>query len=104
MARPLGNLVFAAIALLVVTVGVLATESGLPKAGRNSASCHTSKSSRMTELDRDELAPAQTADSRSSPFIVTSETDRFHCDSPDLLPRGLGAAPQAHGLRAPPLV
>jgi hypothetical protein len=94
-------MIFVAIALLIVTVGVLETESRLPNAGQNSASWHTSKVSRVAHCSGDELAPVQINDSRPAPAIVTVEVIHHFFPLEFVLPE-LASAPQAHGLRAPP--
>ena len=108
IAKALGRVVFVAVALLVVTVGTLATESRLYTTGRNSTSWHTSKSSRMAECGGEKLAPAQTDDARSfAPFAPFHQTEKiaFYRISPIIvvpLPE-IAGVPQSHGLRAPPL-
>jgi len=90
-----------AIALLIVTVGVLATESRFPNAIQNTTSWHTSKSSRMAECGGDELAPVETDDSRPAPPLITTVIAHYFF-STELPLQELAGAPQAHGLRAPP--
>jgi hypothetical protein len=99
----MGGTVFVAIALLIVTVGVLATESRLPNSGQNTTSWHTSKVSRMAECGGDELAPVQTDDSRPAPPVMTLEVIHYFSPMEFPLPE-LAGAPRAHGLRAPPRV
>ena len=101
IATVIGRIVFVAIALLIVTVGVLATESRLPNPTQNTTAWHMSKSSRMAECGGDELVPVQTDDSRPAPPIITTAVTHYFL--PIELPlQELAGAPQAHGLRAPP--
>ena len=104
IATAAAKLLFVAIAILVVTVGVLATESRLPNAGLKSSSWYASKSSRMAECGGDELVPVETDDTRPTPRVVTTEAP-IHCWLVPIelpLPELVGV-PQAHGLRSPPL-
>lgn len=104
IATAAAELVFVAIAVLVVTVGVLATESRLPNPGLKTSSWYASKSSRMAECGGDELVPVETDDTRSTPRLVTMEAP-LHCWLVPIelpLPELVGV-PQAHGLRSPPL-
>jgi hypothetical protein len=96
--------VFVAIAVLVVTVGVLATESRLPNPGQNTVSWHTSKSSRMAECGGDKLAPVQVDDSRPAPPVVPTVIIHYYFSPIELPLAELAGFPQAHGLRAPPRV
>ena len=106
IATAIGSIAFAAVALLIVTVGVLATESRILSNGKNTTSWYTSKSSRMAECGGDKLAPVQTDDSRPAPPIITTEVNsQFSPISPIELPISeFAGVPQAHGLRAPPRV
>ena len=99
------EILFVAIALLIVTVGVLATASRM-HLSRQGSTWQTAMSSRMVECGSNDLAPAQTDDSRPSPPAeMMQATFRYFPSIPieDLLPE-LSGAPQAHGLRAPPHV
>ncbi len=102
VAKVFSKLAFVAVALLIVTVGVLSTESRLPTAGHTSASWHTSKTSRMTIGGGSELAPVQQDEARPAAPIVTPELTRYSPPIDLPLPEIAGAL-QAHGLRAPPL-
>jgi hypothetical protein len=105
LATAIGGTVFVAIALLIVTVGVLATESRLPRTARDTASWHTSKVSRMEKCGGEELAPVQLDVSRATTPVIATEVIHYYrfsrIESP--LPELVGV-PQAHGLRAPPRV
>lgn len=105
IAKAVGRIVFVAIALLVVTVGTLATESRLPLGGRYSSSWHVSKSSRMAEFGGEKLAPVQSEDAQPSAPIVQTETFSLSfCRRPSLplaVPESI-SIPESHGLRAPP--
>ena len=106
IAQALGKIVFVAVALLVVTVGTLATESRLPTAGRYSSSWHISKSSRMAECGGEKLAPAQTEDAQPSTPVVTPDILNLSITrtASIVLPvPEIAGVPQSHGLRAPPL-
>lgn len=100
----IGSIAFVAVALLIVTVEVLATEARLPNPGQNTASWHTSKSSRMVESGGDEWAPVQTEDTRPAPLVVPHETVRHQFTPLELPLPEVVRVPQSHGLRAPPLV
>lgn len=103
IAAAMGSTFLVAIALLALSVAVLATEARLPNAGQNTSSWHTSKSSRMAECGGDELAPVQTDDSRPTPRVLTTAAAIHDCLFPIELPLPeLVGVPQAHGLRAPP--
>jgi hypothetical protein len=100
----MGRFILVAIALLIVTVGVLATESRFPQAGQRDSACwHSSKASRMTECGGKDLAPPLSEESRSASRIVKPVVLHFLPFRTLTLPE-LAGAPQAHGLRAPPLV
>lgn len=102
VATAMGRTIFVTVALLIVTVGVLATETRIPQATQDTSLRHTSKSSRMTECGGDEMPPPLVAESRSAPPRATPHT--FHDNSFDVVFPEFSGAPQAHGLRAPPLV
>ncbi len=106
LARVAGKTLIVTIALLIVTVGVLATQSRLHPAGQSGTSWHTSKSSRMAECGGEKLAPAQTDDSRpSAPSFKTEVIIHYSPLSPVEFPlTELAGVPQSHGLRAPPQV
>lgn len=100
----MGRFILVGIGLLIVTVGVLATESRFPQAGRPDSACwHSSKASRMTECGGKDLAPPLSVESRASYPVVKPVAVRFLPFRTLALPE-LAGAPQAHGLRAPPLV
>jgi len=94
---------FVAIALLIVTVSALATESRFPNPGHNPTACHISKVSRMTECGGDDLVPTQVDESRPTPPVITVEVIHFFAPIEFPLPE-LAGVTQAHGLRAPPRV
>ena len=102
-ATAVANVIFAAVALLVVSVSVLATESRLPNTLRDTSSRHASKSCRMVECGGDELAPVQIDESRPTPYIVRPESVIHYSPTPieSPLPELVGV-PQAHGFRSPP--
>ena len=103
IATAVADVIFVAIAILIVTVGVLATESRIYTPGQNPTTWHTSKSSRMAECGGDKLSPAQTDDSRPAPPVKATETAVSYFLFPLELPLPkLVGVPQAHGLRAPP--
>ena len=105
IATAVADIIFVAIVLLIVCVGVLATESRLPNPGQNTPARHTSKSGRMAECGDDRLAPAQTDDSRPRPTVLTTEAPVHYWLFPIELPLPeLVGVPQAHGLRSPPRV
>src|SRR5208282_5914184 len=94
IATAMGTAVFVAIALLVVTVGVLATESRLPNSGKTPTSRLTTKSSRMAECGGERLAPVQVDESRPAPPVITTVVIHF-CFSPIELPLSeLAGSPQ----------
>jgi len=101
VAKVFSKLAFVAVALLIMTVGVLSSESRLPTAGQSTGSWHTSKTSRMTLGGGTELAPVQTDEARPAAPIVAPELIRYSSPIDLPLPE-LAGAPQAHGLRAPP--
>lgn len=90
-----------AIALLIVTVGVLAIRSRVVTAGQNTASWHTSKSSRMVECGGEELTPAPREDTRPLPLLPQLEPTHYLSPRELPLPELIGVFP-AHGFRAPP--
>jgi len=102
IATLIGRALFVAIALLVVTVGVLATESRLPNARQNTASWHTSKLSRMEECGGRESEPAPSGVSQPPPLSLTVDRKPHFALVESPLPE-LAGVPQAHGLRAPPV-
>lgn len=93
---------FAAIAILIVTVGVLSTESRLPNIGQGTNSWHTCKTSRMTDNGVDELAPVRVNEAEVVNPVIPSDYEPHLRAVTSPLPE-LTGAPQAHGLRAPPL-
>jgi hypothetical protein len=96
-----GGYVCVAIALLIVTVGVLATESRLVNVRQSTTSWHTVKISKMVECGGDQMAPLQTTDSRPAPRIVATRPIAYIPPQDAVLPE-LADAPHEHGLRAPP--
>ncbi len=103
LAGAIGSIIFVAIALLIVTVGFLATESSLPRTAQDTASWHTRKVGRMAECGGDEFVPAQIEESRLAAPIVTPVTTHYFSPIEFVQPELVGVS-QAHGLRAPPLV
>jgi hypothetical protein len=103
IATIMGRIVLVSIALLIVTVGVLETESRVPQAMQGSAR-HTSKISYAKECSSGEVAP--TVIDRVSPVcFVQLQVVARHCSATTefVLPKFTGFA-RALGLRAPPLV
>ena len=90
-----------AIALLIVTVGALATETRLANVDGNTTSWHTSKISRMMECGGDRITSPQTDHSRPVPLITTTQPIAYLSSSEMPAPE-LADAPHEHGLRAPP--
>ncbi len=101
VAKRLCGVAFVAVALLIITVGTLSTESRVAARGQNTSSWHTSKTSRMTESGAQELAPVESAVVESAIPVISPEFKPHlpFIESP--LP-DLTGDPQAHGLRAPP--
>jgi hypothetical protein len=103
IAKAVADAVFVAIAILVVTVGILATGSRLPNFGQDTTSRHTSKSSRMAECGNNELSPTDTDDTRPAARVLLVETPTHFWFIPQELPLPeMVGVPQAHGLRSPP--
>jgi hypothetical protein len=98
----MGRVVFVAVALLIVTIGTLATETRIPQATQDTSLRHTSKISRMMECGGDEMPPPLIAESRSA--LPSATPHPSHDYSYDVVFPEFTGVPQAHGLRAPPLV
>ena len=103
IATVLGRVLFAAIALLVITVGALATESNLPRTNQRTNSWHTTKSSFKAECGGDLWVSPQVDESDPSTPVVV-QTPRQSLLSFEQPPLETTGAIQAHGLRAPPRV
>ena len=101
VATLIGRTLFIAIALLVVTVGALATQSRLPNAGQNTSSWHTSKLGRMEACASQEEAPAPPLVFQPAVHSPTAEPE-FHPAPMESPLAELAGVPRAHGLRAPP--
>ena len=93
---------FLAIAVLIIAIGALSTESRLA-APRHSTRTfhHTSKTCRLAEGCADELAPVDSENDESATPVVWYESTPHLQIVESPLPE-LTGAPQAHGLRAPP--
>jgi hypothetical protein len=98
----MGRIIFVAIALLIVSVSVLATESRVWRAQRDTASWHTSKVSRMVQSGGDELVPVAIDDYRPAPRIVVVAVV-YNLPPMKFDLQEVAGVPQSHGLRAPPL-
>ena len=68
----MGRVAVVAVALLIVTIGTLTTETRIPQATQDTSLRHTSKISRMTECGGDEMPPPLIAESRTRPPSRTS--------------------------------
>jgi hypothetical protein len=101
IATAMGRLIFAVIAVLILTVGALSTESRIPQVLQNTGLRHTSKISRMTECGGEELPPRQVSEFRAVPPVLTPVTVPY-C-SPEIPLAEFTDTSRAHGLRAPPL-
>ncbi|MGD0226162.1 MAG: hypothetical protein ABSF71_27840 [Terriglobia bacterium] len=104
LAGVVGKTLIVAIALLIVAIGVLATQSRLHPAGQSGTSWHITKSSRMAECGGEKLVPRQTDDSRPpAPILKTEVIIHYSPVSPIEVPLSeLAGVPQSHGLRGPP--
>lgn len=99
VATAVGRLLFAVIAVLIVTVGTVTAGSRLPTVGRCSASWHTAKIVRMTQKGGDEAETLQVETVCSCPREVTAQPKPYPAGPS--LPTLTGAFPQ-DALRAPP--
>jgi hypothetical protein len=100
IAGVLGKTVYAAITILIVTVGVLVAESRLPNPGPDTTSWHTSKIARV-EFGGGQTMPLQAPDSWPPSRVVLPRSIAYFPPLEAVLPQ-LVDAPQEHGLRAPP--
>jgi hypothetical protein len=101
-ARTFCGFTFLAIAILIIAIGALSTESRLA-APRHSTSAlhHTSRTCRLAEGSAYELAPVNREnENKAIPVVQHEFTPHILALEFPLLE--LTGAPQAHGLRAPP--
>ena len=103
VATVMGRVLFVGIALLIVTVGVLSTESNVPRPVQSASSWHTSKISRMAEGAGDEFAPPAADASAPAPSLAVTSIEKEFFPTEFVFPE-IAGAPRAHGLRAPPCV
>lgn len=104
IAVTIGNVVVVAIALLIVTIGVLVTGPRLHGIRDNTTSWHIAKSSRMEAAGSDDLKPALSLESQSSRPFTTTELilhDSLLPPAAVFNPKAAGEV-RTHGLRAPP--
>lgn len=99
----MGRTFLAAIAFLILSVGVLSTGTRFPQVRRNTTLRHTSQSGRMAEHCGSELAPIPLEESRPAPITPVPEVSQRDSIGEFVVPIYSGVA-QARGLRAPPLL
>ena len=101
-ARTFCGFAFLAIAILIIAIGALSTESRLA-APQHSASNlhHTSKTCRFAEGGANEIAPAKSENDETATLVVRTEFTPHAIPLESPLAELTGAS-QAHGLRAPP--
>jgi hypothetical protein len=97
----MGRLLLAAIAVLLLTVGTLATRARLPNEGAKSNTWHTAKITRMLECGSDEVRSPQVKKTPSYPPKVTIRLTEYVPAETVSFPNLTTAFPQ-HVLRAPP--